>query len=109
MDRPRSFAPWIATVLLLLPVAYVGSYLAMAQPGWVLHVCTHSGNGEIPLEPYRFGGEWSACLFWPVEQIDRKLRPSLWEHQDYDQRLRPGSRCIELYNPWENAATEDDS
>jgi hypothetical protein len=32
MDKPRSFAPIIAAVLLLLPVLYVGSYLSLVTP-----------------------------------------------------------------------------
>jgi hypothetical protein len=66
----------VAIVLLLLPLLYVGSYLAMVVP---------SGDGGIRIpglagdEYYRFGGERAAWYFWPLEQIDRKVRPGAWE------------------------------
>ena len=52
----------VAIVLLLLPVLYVMSYLAMVEHGSAL--------------PYR--SEAERTFFWPLEQIDRKLRPLTW-------------------------------
>ncbi len=63
MKEKRSFVPVaVAIVLLLLPVAYVGSYLALVEHGSAL--------------PYR--SEAERTFFWPLEQIDRKLRPDAW-------------------------------
>jgi hypothetical protein len=92
MDKqPQSRAPVIvAIVLLLLPVLYVGSYFALVMPKGVRIF------GELPPIPlvefgtwnavqrpsyrehYRLGGKVSARIFWPLEQVDRKLRPEHW-------------------------------
>jgi hypothetical protein len=64
MDKNRrSAGPLIiAIVLLLLPMLYVGSYLALKQ-----------------VEYYCWGGDWASRLYWPLEQIDRKMRPEAWK------------------------------
>jgi hypothetical protein len=66
-------APIIAAVFLVLPMLYLGTYFALVVPGqqftW----------GNLPQPPYRFGGRAAAVLFWPLEQIDRKVRPWAWE------------------------------
>lgn len=86
-------APIIAAVLLLLPVVYVGSYLALVVPeGRVtgMRLATALEHQEAlcnygqtlfvwDKHHYRYGQGWSACLFWPLEQIDRKVRPGAWE------------------------------
>ena len=73
----QSRAPLIvAIVLLLLPVVYVGSYLALVKP------YTGAYLDGFPLAPsYRWGGYLAARFFWPLEQIDRKLRPHTWESE----------------------------
>jgi hypothetical protein len=85
----RHAAPIIAAILLLLPVLYVGSYLAFVVPGRIQvfrGTSTVSGSdieGEI-VEPvysrqhYRFGSPQIDPLFWPLEEIDRTLRPGAW-------------------------------
>lgn len=67
----------IAIVLLLLPLLYVGSYLALVRPGvdWM----NMAIGSRIPDERYRVGGRFSEGIFWPVEQIDRRLRPGAWD------------------------------
>ena len=78
MNRPRSFAPIIAAVLMILPlVLYVGSYLALVEPGPGF-IVTMNGK-QVYSGPYRKGEEWSDRVFWPLEQIDRRLRPAAWE------------------------------
>ncbi len=78
----------LAIVLLLLPVLYVGSYSALVVPEREVRVeMDHIGPKPQTLSPvyitfeypYRFGNEWSAIFFWPLEQIDRKVRPGAWE------------------------------
>ena len=75
-----SRAPLIlAIVLLLLPVLYVGSYLALVLPQGRL----------VPESPtldvnshYRFGRELGISrAFWPLEQIDRRMRSTHWAGQ----------------------------
>ena len=88
----RHTAPIIAAILLLLPVLYVGSYLALVvPPGRYVSRTVGSANNrpstEIFFEKYRFGGEWARWFYWPLEQIDRKVRPRAWEV--YPTPVRP--------------------
>jgi hypothetical protein len=96
MDKPRSFAPITAVMLLLLlmTVLYVGSYLAItygqksfvvdSRKGAVLTL----GSGERftgRIARYRACEEFCEVFFWPVEQIDRRLRPGVRDdHTTWD-------------------------
>jgi hypothetical protein len=90
-------APIIAIVLLLLPVLYVSSYLALVVPGGYSgpprqiavnpsqqHIIPGLNDAfpthafEFDLRIYRFGGKRLEWFFWPLEQIDRKARPVAW-------------------------------
>lgn len=70
MRQPR---PVIAAILLLLPVLYLGSYLALARP-W-------DDNGE---RSFTYGFQsWESEKFahrfyWPLEEMDKRLRPKRW-------------------------------
>jgi hypothetical protein len=70
-------APIIVAILLLLPVLYAGSYLALVVPRPSVGNSVQLGNG--PLWKYRFGGTYAARLFWPLERIDRTVRPEAWK------------------------------
>jgi hypothetical protein len=88
MDKPRSFAPIIAAVLLLLPVLYMGSYLVLVKPG------PRFGWGSAIYPTYRVADGFCTRLFWPLEQIDRKLRPAAWEPEVFflgGRKLTSGS------------------
>ena len=79
----QSRAPLIvAIVLLLLPVLYVGSYFVLVRPGGVpAGAIVHQGvqvQMFSPDEHYVLLNAQSRILFWPLEQIDRKLRPGAW-------------------------------
>ena len=65
----------LAIVLLLLPVLYVGSYLALVVPGGRMVSLGYRNSFYVH---YRVDPEWPARVFWPLEQIDRKARPSAW-------------------------------
>lgn len=71
-------APIIAAILLLLPLLYVGSYLALVSP---LTMKVGAG-GIIYFTNYRVGDEVAAGVFWPLEQLDRKARPGYWVDLD---------------------------
>ncbi len=80
MDKPpQSRAPVIlAIVLLLLPVLYVGSYFALVVPRG--RVVWHGSGTRMYLCNYRIDNQkLAAAFFWPLEQIDRKVRPGAWE------------------------------
>jgi hypothetical protein len=73
-------APIIAAVLLLLPVLYVGSYLALiGEYGSSRIMVKVEGGYHSEDTPYRCCPEICKPLFWPLEQIDRRLRPKAWE------------------------------
>jgi hypothetical protein len=81
----KNLAPFIAVVLLLLPVLYVGSYLAMVSPKPLL-------NGPYDYAGfchYRVGNNWAKRLFWPLEQIDRKVRPEAWDLERHGWTIAP--------------------
>jgi hypothetical protein len=72
-------APLItAIVLLLLPVLYLGSYFALVVPRPPAYQ-----SRPVMLYPdqslhYRLGGRGAAAFYWPINQIDRKVRPGAW-------------------------------
>jgi len=86
MPKSRSAAPIFAAVLLLLPVLYVGSYLALLQE---IEIWT-TPQGYIRRPAYRVRGAWIADFYWPSEQIDRKLRPGAWAPQFEFPPIDPG-------------------
>ena len=77
-------APLILTiVLLLLPVLYVGSYLALVVPGGI-NVVVEEADTELGLFPvidiqhYRAADQMAKFVFWPLERIDRSIRQGAW-------------------------------
>jgi hypothetical protein len=75
--KREAYLPLVIAALLLLLVLYVGNYLALVAPYHGLYF------NDIPDPPdYRCGGSWSACAFWPLEQIDRRLRPGFWNQEE---------------------------
>jgi hypothetical protein len=81
--QTRRIAPIIAAILLLLPVLYVGSYLTLIIPGGVMcepgpEVKCQGRGPYFFRKIYRVGDQRSEWFFWPLEQIDRRLRPDSW-------------------------------
>jgi hypothetical protein len=73
--KRESRAPLIvAIVLLLLPVLYVGSYFVLVVPEGFLVARDGQNFGTY----YRIGGAWSRRFYWPMEEIDQKIRPRAW-------------------------------
>ena len=73
----------IAILVLLLPVLYVGSYLALVDPPRTSHNAVRREMWDVANyrgQQYWRGraGDVMETLFWPIEQIDRKLRPKIW-------------------------------
>jgi hypothetical protein len=88
-DRKKPLWPWIAAVLVALPVLYVGSYaLLVERSRWQI---TRDGSGRVPIYSSTipkvgrvpFSKEWDE-LFAPIHALDRKLRPGYWP-----QKIRP--------------------
>ena len=86
-----SRAPLIfAIVLLLLPLLYVGSYLALVRPGGIEFRDSDGMKCVFVNTHYSVAAslEHSAGrIFWPLEQIDRKVRPDEWLERRWLQKL----------------------
>lgn len=91
MDKQRQArAPLvIAIVLLLLPLLYVGSYLALKKP-LAVAVMRNGRSGTYVVAEYRMGKRIAGYAFYPLEQIDRQLRPSAWEPTGHGFELLEG-------------------
>ena len=79
MDKQsQSRVPLVVAILLLfLPTLYLASYFSLVVPdGNVRPVPGMPGNYSV--EDYRWGSETAHKVFWPLEQIDRQLRPAAW-------------------------------
>jgi hypothetical protein len=76
----RHAAPIIAAILLLLPVLYVGSYFALVVPEPAFYVSSLA-NGEKSrrFTGYQIYSAGCECFYWPLEQIDRTVRPGAWD------------------------------
>ena len=75
-------APLIAAILLsVLPLLYLGSYLALVKPG------PRFGWGSALNSNYRVADEFGMWFFWPLEQIDRQLRPNAWSWLFIEEKL----------------------
>jgi hypothetical protein len=68
--------PMITAAFLLLPLLYVGSYAALVDPNAVRPRCGHDDSPSLPL--YRIGGAHAERFYWPLETVDRRLRPETW-------------------------------
>jgi hypothetical protein len=76
----RHAAPIITAILLLLPVLYAGSYLALVMPeGRIVDRVSSLNTSRGELVHYRWGDEMLRRIYWPLEQIDRKVRPGAWK------------------------------
>jgi hypothetical protein len=76
----------IAAVLLLLLVLYAGSYLALVIPQGFNRLPNSLNNPtnmmaliNYPIDHYRWGGMGAAQFFYPLERIDRTVRPQAWK------------------------------
>jgi hypothetical protein len=74
MRESRPIIPVLAAaLLLLLPVLYVGSYAALVKPNATIHWWSNRADH------YRWRPQTASRIYWPLEQVDRRLRPRAWE------------------------------
>lgn len=64
----------VVALLMLLPMMYVGSYLALVVPSGI----HHPANYFEFLGYYRCFDGIAAKVYWPLEQVDRRIRPDAW-------------------------------
>lgn len=80
MKRDSRVPLIIAILLLLLPVLYVGSYLALVVPeGYWTSFVRGPLRGKS-YENYRCGGgQTTRRFYWYLEMLDRLARPGEWD------------------------------
>lgn len=79
-EARRSCAPAaVVAALVLLPWLYVGSYLLAVAPAHRIYLNPDNSGGVVfVIQNYRIGGSLPAIIYWPLEQIDRRLRREKW-------------------------------
>lgn len=79
MQTKQSSSAFLSVVVLIFLIAYVGSYVVLVLPeGRTVWATTSGMKANIVLLHYRTDGQWQSTLFWPLEQLDRTLRPASW-------------------------------
>jgi hypothetical protein len=88
MKEKRSTAvPAILAVLLLLPLVYVGSYLALLKPQPGSIAWSSWANLSVRrIADYRWGGDYARAAFRPIHSVDQLVRPGYWTYSEADQR-----------------------
>jgi hypothetical protein len=88
-------APIIAAILLLLPVLYLGSYLALVVPKGITVFPPREGELQGGSTSrightyyYRFKIGWGERVFWPLQQLHRTIRPDDWGDILIERALR---------------------
>ena len=88
---PLQECAYAIVVLVVLAAIYGGAYLAIMQRDDYLTSgvsLTPAPYVVYPYVVYRIGGEWSETFFAPAHEVDRCLRPDLWEGEAEGIRLR---------------------
>jgi hypothetical protein len=82
MEKPRAnLTPLVSAILLLLlPVLYVSSYLVLVVRRPIVAVSLTYPT-QYSADYYRVGGDYAEVFYWPLEQVDRKLRPNGWDRE----------------------------
>ncbi|QDU25122.1 hypothetical protein ETAA8_01830 [Anatilimnocola aggregata] len=73
-----------ALAILLLPVAYVECYVILVHPGRASH-----GTDFRIISNYASDSDWDDYVFWPLEQVHRRLLPAQWDGVEPSKYVRP--------------------
>jgi hypothetical protein len=77
-----------SAVIAAMPLLYVGTYLAMLDPGPQIPVGNLVSTTLIRMPSYRFGGEAADWFFAPLNSVDQSLRPTYWhEHHFFENGI----------------------
>jgi hypothetical protein len=89
----ESRAPPLIAFALSIPLLYATSYLALVQRGGIVH----DPPRQLPdgmlvpsynLKFYRVDWDLLTTIYWPLEQVDRKLVPGWWlDMEDWSQKI----------------------
>lgn len=89
----ESRAPLLIALALAIPLLYVSSYLALVQRRGIVHDPPMQLPGGLiapsyNLKFYRVDCDFLAKIYWPLEQVDRKLVPGWWlDMEDWYQMI----------------------
>jgi hypothetical protein len=87
MEKRTHYSRLVIAVALLLSFMYVITYLALVVPEGILHPRFREQSSininqfsevSASMHYYRLGGNQPRKLFWPLECLDRKIRPGSW-------------------------------
>jgi hypothetical protein len=80
METSRSFVPVAAVsiLLMLLAFGYVGTYVVLVHPDPDPFAFSLGSPNTLDSPNYLLGGDWAQRIYWPLEQLDRRLRPEVW-------------------------------
>ncbi len=85
MNPTKSRGPlFLAIALLLLPTLYLGSYFALVVPRGIpkqLDSIDPYSYKDLLWSHNRVANDFLEIVFWPLERIDRKLRPDAWDNE----------------------------
>jgi hypothetical protein len=79
MKKPRKRRGAKPVALVVPPVLYVGSYLALVSPTCNVYSLRDGGSVTLIVENYRYCGGFAEWFYSPLERIDRTVRPVAWE------------------------------
>ena len=76
----KNSGPLFAALVLLLCVpVYFVSYLALVVPAGVEISLPAPAPPVWKINHYRLAPDQAAVVYWPLEQVDRRIRPAAWE------------------------------
>jgi hypothetical protein len=80
-SRPSTAAPILAVLAIVLVTlgTYVGGYLALLKVR-VVYTIDSGIEYERHFLNYRIDGKFITRLFYPINQVDRRLRPEHWRN-----------------------------
>ncbi len=83
--KPKSSATgWLALLLPLLIVGYLGAYYAMIKP--ITYRRSMFSQHDHPT--YRYSGKAAHLLFEPAYRLDLLIRPKYWSSDDVPLQIR---------------------
>jgi hypothetical protein len=72
-EQRSSLLPVVVALLLALPILYVGTYVALVIPEGRIR-----NNEPFDMCYYRIDGGGVDTVFWPLQRLDKRLRPLRW-------------------------------
>lgn len=84
-DKRTSNLVLVLGVVLLAPLLYLGSYLALLDDGGPV-TATFAGSDFYRVPNFKVGGVAAQYAYWPAYLLDRTVRPRRWRLDIRDSR-----------------------